>query len=113
MKIVYLVTACAYCLQFIANYLTVLTEVTLGKAGVDFVTMSPWGIWAIYACWLSLVSGIAFYFYQKQNSHEQLIRQAYVLFYCVIVSVAIMIFLLFICFSERFKNFLYREVCYN
>lgn len=33
MKVVYLVTTCAYCLQFVANYLTVVTEVALVALG--------------------------------------------------------------------------------
>jgi len=36
MKVVYLVTTCAYCLQFIANYLTVITEVMLYAVGSNF-----------------------------------------------------------------------------
>lgn len=64
MKVIYLVTACAYCMQFIANYLTVITEVLLGYANVDFAHMSPWGIWAIYVCWLLVISGVSFVFYK-------------------------------------------------
>lgn len=113
MKVIYLVTTCAYCMQFIANYLTVVTEILFGYGNADFYTMSPWGIWGIYCFWLTALSVGMFYFYNKQKSHEQLISQAYILFYAVLISVGLLIFLLFICFSEKFKQYLYREVCHN
>lgn len=65
MKVIYIAIACAYCLQFIANYMTVITEVLLGYAGVDFASMSAWGIWAIYDCWLIACSAFAFLFYKR------------------------------------------------
>ena len=70
MKVVYLVTCCAYCLQFIANYATVLTEVLLGYCGVDFISMKSTDIWAIYIFWLVVIGGVAYFYYRKQNSHE-------------------------------------------
>ena len=54
MKVIYLVTTCAYCLQFIANYLTVLTEIVF--MNVDFKSVNAWGIWGIYILWLLIIA---------------------------------------------------------
>lgn len=107
MKVVYLVTCCAYCMQFIANYATVLTEVLLGYCGVDFSGLSAYGIWGIYVGWLTVVGTVAYLFYQRQNSHEQILAQAYILFYCVIVSVMLLIIFLAFCFIGSYKRWLF------
>jgi hypothetical protein len=64
MKVVYLVTTCAYCLQFIANYLTVITEVVMTYMGTDVSTINPWAIWAIYIVWLYIISGAIYFVYR-------------------------------------------------
>lgn len=67
MKVIYLVITCAYCLQFIANYLTVLVLMP-----VDTLP-SSWAIWGIYCGWLCLVSAICYLFYIRQETHVSLI----------------------------------------
>lgn len=113
MKVIYLVTTCAYCLQFIANYLTVVTEVVMTKMGSDFVNMSPWFIWLIYVIWLYIISGLSYYFYQNQKCHQSLIGQANVLFYFAIASVCLLVFFLLMFVFDFWKNFAYEQVCYN
>jgi hypothetical protein len=65
MKVIYLVTTCAYCLQFIANYLTVVTEVILVSAGMDLININPWLIWSIYIIWLYIISGATYVVYKR------------------------------------------------
>lgn len=114
MKTVYLVTTCAYCLQFIGNYLAVLTQLLITKvAGTDFYTVNSWLIWLIYIGWL-LVTGIAsFFFYRTKKCHNSLMVFANVLFYFAIASVTLLVFCLILCASDQFKNFVYEQVCYN
>ena len=67
MKVVYLVITCAYCLQFIANYLTVLVLIKVETLP------SNQAIWGIYCGWLLLVSAVCYAIYIRWNSHESMI----------------------------------------
>ena len=67
MKVVYLVVTCAYCLQFIANYLTVLVLIR------SDTLPSVWAIWGIYCGLLVLVSAVCYAIYIRQESHESMI----------------------------------------
>jgi len=57
MKVIYLVITCAYCLQFIANYLTVLVLIKAEPLPSD-----P-AIYSIYCSWLLLVSAVCYAIY--------------------------------------------------
>ena len=101
MKVVYLVVTCAYCLQFISNYLTVLVLLP-GKP-----EFSNWAIWGIYCSMLFVVSAATYYFYLKFKSHDDMIGQARVLFYLAVISLTLMFVFLLPCFSNSWKVYLY------
>jgi len=107
MKVVYLVITCAYCLQFICNYLTVLVLIK-----VDTLP-SYWAIWGIYCAWLAVVSAVCYAIYIRQESHESMIFQSKVLFYLAAASLSLMILLLLPCFNSGWKQILYKELCHN
>ncbi len=107
MKVIYLVVTCAYCLQFIANYLTVLVLIP-----VDPLPGS-WAIWGIYCAWLVFVSAICYAIYIRQESHESMILQGKILFYLAAFSLALMFVLLLICISNSWKRTLYSQLCLN
>lgn len=108
MKVVYLVTTCAYCLQFIANYLTVLCELMVRKEEIQ-----SWSIWLIYFGWLLVIGSGTFFAYRKVNNHSAMLSFAWALFYCAVASVILLVIFLILCASDSFKNFVYKQVCYN
>lgn len=107
MKVIYLVITCAYCLQFIANYLTVLVLMP-----VDTLPTS-WAIWGIYCGWLVLVSAICYAIYLRQESHESMILQGKILFSLAALSLFVMFVFLLFCFNNTWKQILYKQLCLN
>ena len=107
MKVIYLVITCAYCLQFIANYLTVLVLMPVETLP------SSWGIWGIYCGWLVFVSAICYAIYIRQESHESMILQGKILFYLAASSLTLMFVLLLFCFLNSWKQILYKQLCHN
>ena len=107
MKIIYLVITCAYCLQFIANYLTVLVLMPVETLP------SSWSIWGIYCGWLVLVSAICYAIYIRQESHESMILQGKILFYLAASSLTLMFVLLLFCFLDSWKQIIYKQLCHN
>lgn len=111
LKLVYLITTCAYCFQYIANYMTSLTVIFMGANTVE--TTTAWTIWGIYVAWLSLIAGSMFYLYFTNKCYASLLPYARVMFYAVVASLGLLICLLVILTSASFKRFSYREICYN
>jgi hypothetical protein len=106
MKSVYLITTSALCLQFIANYTTVLTEMLISYDSL--VMMLNWDIWGIYAAWLILLSAATFIIYRKYAFNADYLKYAWTMVFAVIASVVLLVFFLLMClFSHKFKDFMF------
>ena len=112
MKVVYLVTVAGYCLQFVANYLTVLTLIPIVNEEQE-VTLSANGVWGIFCAWLCVLSGGSLAVYLRNKDYTDYIRYAWAMFFAVIVSVVLLIVFLFLCISDGFREFSFGEICLN
>lgn len=75
--------------------------------------MHDWSIWLIYFGWLLFIGCLVFFAYRKVNNHSTMLSFAWALFYCAAASVTLLIIFLILCASDKFKNFVYKQVCYN
>ena len=112
MKVVYCVIVAAYCLQFVANYLTVLTLIPAVDAEQD-VTLSASAVWGIFCAWLSVISCGSLVVYLRNSDYKDYIRFAWAMFISVIATVLLLILFLFLCISDGFREFAFGEICLN
>ena len=101
LKLIYLITTCAYCFQYIANYMTSLTVIFMGANTLEAI--SAWTIWGVYLAWLSLIAGSMFYLYFTNKCYASLLPYARLMFYSVVASLGLLICFLVILTSVSFR----------
>jgi hypothetical protein len=110
MKVIYLVVTSAYCISFIACFLTGLIQLTwtpfknCNDTGCNShdLSLQNWGSYGIYAFWVLVLSTAAFEF-QKDKQPDKIYEYKLmpkIFFLCVVISlVGAVIGLLCVCFS--------------